>query len=299
MNKYTIAKLPKSQVEIKAEISAEDFKAFEQKALDEIAKNFETAGFRKGMAPKDLVKSKTGDQKILDRAAAIAIESTFPEAAAQNSLAPLGYPQVSVLKLAPGNPFEYKAVVAVYPQFDLPDYKQIAAEFEAPRAEVSDEDIKRLKMEKERHLREDARQKMLEAMAQKMEVEIPDILVERETQQMMDDLKERTPQVLRISFEQYLKKLGKTEEALREEMAKDNAAKIKKYLLLEEIAKAEKIDATDEEVAAAIEKSREGDLENKAGGEEKAPDEQKKAYYRQTLKTEKVFEFLETNFKKS
>lgn len=298
MNKYTITKLPKSLVEIKAEIPADDFTNFEQKALDEIAKEAEIPGFRKGMAPKDLVKSKTDGQKILDRAAAIAIETTFPEAVAQNSLSPLGYPEVNVLKLASGNPFEYKAVVVVYPQLNLPDYKQIAAGFEAPRAEVTEEDIKRVKMEKERKMREDLRHKILENLAQKTEVEIPDVLIERETERMMADLEEKTPQALRISFEEYLKKLGKTRDELRGDIAKDNEAKIKNYLVLEEIAKIEKIEASDEEVNAAIKKSQGESRENAPSAQERDPDGQTKAYYRQNLKTEKVFEFLETNFKK-
>lgn len=51
------------------------------------------------------------------------------------------------------------------------------------------------------HLREDA----LEAIAKETEVEIPDILVERETEKMMRQLKERTPQTVNMSFEDYLK----------------------------------------------------------------------------------------------
>jgi hypothetical protein len=54
------------------------------------------------------------------------------------------------------------------------------------------------------HLREDA----LEAVAQKTAIEIPDILIERETEKMMRQLKEKTPQVLNMSFDEYLKKLG-------------------------------------------------------------------------------------------
>jgi len=67
------------------------------------------------------VKAKIGGQKILDRAAMLAIDDSFPKAAAENNIEPLGYPQISILKLAPGNSFEYKALAAVYPQAKLPD----------------------------------------------------------------------------------------------------------------------------------------------------------------------------------
>jgi hypothetical protein len=81
-------------------------------------------------------------------------------------------------------------------------------------------------------------------------------------------------------------------------MAKDNEAKIKNYLILSEIAKQEKIEATEDEVAAAVKKAVENNEEGGPISEEEAANEQVKAYYRDTLKTEKVFEFLESQFKK-
>lgn len=294
MNKITVNKLPKSRVEIVVEIAPEDFARFEEKALELIARDFEIAGFRKGAAPKDVVKKRAGQEKILDRAAMLAVEASFPEAVGQNSLTPLGYPEVSILKLAPGNPFEYKAVVAVYPQAVLPDYKKIAAGFEIPKIEITEEDIKRLKMEKERHAREHLRQDLLADLAKNTQAEIPDILIEQETQNTLARLKEKTPQVLNMAFEDYLKKLGKTEEQLKNEIARDNEEKIKSYLVLQEIAKNEKIEISDEEIGAAIKKEI-PDGQDRLTAEEEG---QAKAYWRQNLQTEKVFEFLEANSNK-
>jgi len=295
MNKYTITKLPKSQVEIKVEMPAESLAEFEQKALDEIAKEVDIAGFRKGAAPKEVVKSKVGDQKILDRAAMMAVEDSFPKAAAENKIEPLGYPEVSILKLAQGNALEYKAVVAVYPQVDLPDYKKIAGEAEFKAPELTDEDINRLKMEKERHAREHWRRDLLDSLAQKSAIEIPDVLVQGETQKTIAEFKGRISQMTGMSFEEYLKKTGKTESQIQDEIAKDSEVKIKNFLVLQEIAKQEKIDVNDGEVAAAMAKSREA-------GQEEVPDngqeEQLKAYWRQNLQTEKVFELLESDSKK-
>jgi len=298
MNKTTITKLPKSLVEINVEIPAEDFSVFVEKALVEIAKDAQIAGFRRGTAPKEVVKERIGQAKILDRAASMAIEATIPVVITENHIEPLGYPQVNILKLAEGNPMEYKAVVAVYPQVGLPDYKQIAGQFELKKAEVTEEDINRLKMEKERHAREHLREDVLEAVAKKTNVEVPDILIERETERMMGQLKEKTPRALNMSFEEYLGKLGKTEDELRQTMAHDNELKIKNYLVLQELGKSGKIEVTDAEITAAIKK--EATKEGTAAGEESNEeiDGQAKEYYRETLKTEKTFEFLETFFKK-
>ncbi len=295
MNKYTVKKLPKSQVEILAEIPADGFAEFAQRALDEIAKSAEIPGFRKGTAPKEMVKAKIGEQKILDRAAVLAIDDSFPRAAAENNIEPLGYPQISILKLAPGNPFEYKAIAAVYPQAKLPDYKKIAAELEFKAPEVSEEDIKRLKMEKERHARRHWREDLLEKLAEDSKMEIPEILVAGEAQKAMEDFKERVPKMTGMDFAGYLKKIGKTEAQAQEDIAKDSETRIKRFLILQEIAKAEKIDVGEEEIAAAIAKSR-GENGEDAG--DAANEEREKAYWRQELQTEKVFEFLEANSKK-
>jgi len=293
MNKYTVKKLPKSQVEILVEIPAADFAEFVQRALEEIAKNAEIPGFRKGAAPKETVKAKIGEQKILDRAAMLAIDDSFPRAAAENGIEPLGYPQISVLKLAPGNPFEYKAVAAVYPQTKLPDYKKIAADLEFKTPEVSAEDIGRLQMEKERHARRHWRDDLLEKLVKESELEIPDILAAGEAEKSMEDFKKRVGQMTGMEFAEYLKKIGKTETQVREDITKDSESRIKSFLVLQEIIKAEKIEVGDEEIAAAIAKSRGEDAESEDEDEERG-----KAYWRQSLQAEKAFEFLEGCSKK-
>lgn len=292
MNTVTVTKLPKSKLEIKIEMPSEDFEKFSGQALDAIAKDIELEGFRKGTAPRELVKNKVGDAAILDRAARLALEDAYPKAVAQSKFEPLGYPEIEITKLAQGNPFEFKATVTVFPEVKLPDYKQIASGFSFPKVTVTDEDIKRLKMEKERHEMEHARQDLMAKISQAVSIDVPEVLVERETAKMVEDLKERTPKALNMSFEDYLKKINKTEVELSASLAKENEKKIANYLILQEIAKTENIQASEEEVAAAVNKSGEGQDGDDA---DKA---QIKEYYQDTLKTEKVFEFLEGFFKK-
>jgi len=301
MNNVTVTKLPKSKVELKIEVPAPEFTAFIGKALAEIVKDAEIPGFRKGMAPKEIVKSRVGQAKILDRAAALAIEATFPLAVSENKVEPLGYPEISITKIAEGNPLEYKAAVAVYPQVAPGDYKKIAAGFKMEEVKVTDDDIKRLKMEKERHAREHLRQDLLAELAAKATLEVPEILMEGETEKMMRQLKERASQATGMSFDEYAKKIGKTEAELRQAMAKDNEQKIKNYLILQEIAKLEKIEAGEAEIAEAMKKNEAGlEGESGAGDSEKEHHHNHlKDYYRETLRTEKTFEFLESLYKKA
>jgi FKBP-type peptidyl-prolyl cis-trans isomerase (trigger factor) len=279
-------------MEIVVSLPEADFVAFTKSALEEIAKDAEMEGFRKGAAPKELVRQRVGEQKILERAANLAIENIYPQIVAENKIEPLGYPEVDIIKLVPNNPFEFRATVSVFPQIKLADYKAIAAKTIAKEVEVTPEEIKRLKMEKQRHEQEHAREDLINRIAASSEFELPEVLVASETEKMIRELKEKTPNMLHMSFEDYLKKLNKTEKELEQEIFAQNYQKIGNYLILEEIAKVEKIEPSQEDIAAAIKRVSE-DHEG-----EGLDSDRLKEYYGSVVKTEKVFELLESLFGK-
>lgn len=267
-----------------------DFMAYTKAALEEMAKDAELEGFRKGTAPKELVKQRVGSHKILERAAKLAIEKIYPQIVVENKIEPLGYPEVDITKLAENEPLEFKAVISVFPEIKLADYRAIAAQTVAKEVVLTEDEIKRLKMEKERHEREHEREDLINKIAAASELEVPEVLVAGETEKMMRQLKERTPEMLRMSFEDYLAKSKKTEKDLEGEIFDQNRQKIKNYLVLEEIAKREKIEPTAEEIETAVKQAA-----NASEGEG-LDSERLKEYYRDVVKTEKVFELLESLF---
>lgn len=292
MNKATINKLPKSKIETLVEIPAEEFGKFIETALDEFVKELEVEGFRKGMAPKELVARKAGDARILERASKIAIEDSYPKVITENHLEPLGYPEVEIVKLAKGNPFEYKFIISVFPDVTLGDYKETAKQITFKEPEVTDEDIKRLKMEKAQHEKEHIREDLLDKLRVIATIEVPEVMIARETERMMEDLRRKTPQALNMPFEDYLKKIKKTEDELKATFNDDNEKKIKNFLILQEIAKIEKIEPTEKEIEDVVEKVTSGEQK------ENLDMNYLKEYYKDIVKNEKVFELLESFFKK-
>jgi FKBP-type peptidyl-prolyl cis-trans isomerase (trigger factor) len=292
MNKATINKLPKSKIETLVEIPVEEFEKFMEAALSEFVKELEVEGFRKGMAPKELVARKAGNARILERASKIAIEDSYQKVITENKLEPLGYPEVEIVKLAKGDPFEYKFIVSVFPEVVLGDYKEIAKQIIFKEPEVTDDDIKKLKMEKARHEKEHIREDLLDKLRVIATIEVPEAMVARETERMMEDLRRKTPQALNMPFEEYLKKIKKTEDELRATFNDDNEKKIKNFLILQEIAKTEKIEPTEKEVEDVIEKVTSGEPK------ENLDLNYLKEYYKDIVKNEKVFDLLETFFKK-
>ncbi len=125
--KTSIKQLPKSQVELTIELSQEEIGPYQEQAAKSLSYGTKIAGFRPGKAPYEMVERELGTMKILQEAAELAIEKSFTEAIIENKLVTIGPPQVTLEKLAPGNPLSYKAIVSLLPKVDLTDYRKVKA----------------------------------------------------------------------------------------------------------------------------------------------------------------------------
>ncbi len=135
--KIEIKKLPKSQIELDFELTAEEFAPFVEKAVSNLSQNVKIEGFRPGKAPRNLIEQKVGSAALYEEAAELAVKKTYVAAVLEKNLNVIGRPEIQILKLAPGNPFNYKAKAAVLPEIKLPDCKTIAAETKS-RAKPAD-----------------------------------------------------------------------------------------------------------------------------------------------------------------
>jgi len=132
---------------VKKKISSPaDFLDFtRKKALKLFSDSLEISGFRKGHIPENIVTEKVGEGKILEEAVDILLKEHFPKIIEQEKLDIIGRPNVSITKLALGNPVEIKATFATIPSFELPDYRKIAVSSKQSAAskeeEVTDKEI--------------------------------------------------------------------------------------------------------------------------------------------------------------
>lgn len=94
-------------------------------------------------------------------------------------------------------------------------------------------------LEKEQIEKQRARQEILEKIGEKTKVEIPDTLIINEQKQTLENLKKMVSEKLKISFQDYLKKLGKTEEQVSDSFLLESQKKVRNYLILREIGKRE------------------------------------------------------------
>ena len=121
-----IKKLPKNEIEISAELDADSFEGYFNKALKKIGENIEIKGFRKGKAPENVLLSSVPEMKILEEMAEMAIGEHYPKIIEDEKLDVIGRPEISITKLARKNSLEFKIKSAVMPELKLPDYKKIA-----------------------------------------------------------------------------------------------------------------------------------------------------------------------------
>jgi trigger factor len=126
--------------ELEVEVSAEEVNAEWDKALLEYASRARLDGFRRGKAPREMVK-RLFYQDIKDSV----IESLAPralrESLTRQNISPVGTPTISEVVFREGQPFRFKAVVEVLPAFELPSYKKIRVI--KREAVVEEEDVDR------------------------------------------------------------------------------------------------------------------------------------------------------------
>ncbi len=133
----------------------------------------------------------------------------------------------------------------------------------------------------------------IKAVCEDSKLDVPSGMIELEVDNMLKDFEQRLA-YQGLNLEQYLKMLGKTEEEIRKEYEPQAIEAIKSRLVLEAIIKAEKIEASEDEIKAKMEemaKSYGKDVE------ELSKNENLKNYLEEGIKSEKALEFIVANAK--
>ena len=142
----------------------------------------------------------------------------------------------------------------------------------------------KLTKNKEQREKYETEEAVLKAVCEDSKLDIPSGMIELEIDNMLKDFEQRLS-YQGLNLEQYLKMIGKTEEEMRKEYEPQAIEAIKSRLVLEAIMKAEKIEASEEEIKAKMEemaKSYGKDVE------ELSKNENLKNYLAEGIKSEKV-----------
>ena len=147
-----VENLEKNMAKLTITVAAYDFTKAIKASYEKNKNKFAVPGFRKGHATQAMVEKHFGLGALLDDAINVAIDNSYPAAMQESKLEIVSRPEITITKVAKGEDFEYEALVAVYPEVKLNNYKGI--EVEKANAEVTDEDIENaLKGEQDRNSR--------------------------------------------------------------------------------------------------------------------------------------------------
>ena len=117
--------------------------------------------------------------------------------------------------------------------------------------------LAKLNEKHEKETEQDFENTVLEKAAELMEVEMPAVMVENQIDSYINDMKYRI-ESQGLSFEQYMQFTGMSEDVLREQMRPQAEKGAKVALLIENVAKAESIQATDDDLDEEVKKLAEG-----------------------------------------
>jgi len=147
-----------------------------------------------------------------------------------------------------------------------------------------------LSIQAEQRTREEFEEKVIDAVVDLSKVEFPPVLVDSELERLMEQ-QARWMQESGLKLEEYLSRMKKTEEELREETRPVAAKRVTRSLVLNKVAEAEKIEVTDEEITADLEKLVQGS-ENKTEMKERIGSPQVRGSMEQMLVTQKTIQRL-------
>lgn len=234
----TLAKEANGTIQLNIVIPKDMINKAEQQALADVAKDAELPGFRKGKAPLSNVKANLPKETLIKKTLNLILAKIVSEAIEEHKIKPIIYPRIEVLKANEGEDWEIRALTCEMPVFDVVNYKTVVKN--ASKAQKGKEIS-----------REEKEQAIFKLLLETIKIQIPKILIEEEVNNKLAALLERIEK-LGLTLEGYLTSLGKTTEQLRQEYETQAERTIALELILDRIAKEEKIEITDKQIDEMI-----------------------------------------------
>lgn len=214
----------------------------------------------------------------------VEVNVTFPE-------------QYQAAELA-GKPATFKVKINEIRAKELPElndeFVQDVSEFDT-MAEYREDTKKKLQERKENAAKGTKEDEAIQKIIDKSKMEIPEAMIDMQAENMIEEFAQRIS-AQGMSFDQYMQFSGMTIDKMKEQVRPEALQRIQSSLVLEQIAKEENLEATDEDVDAEITKMAEmygmkaEDLKSYMG-------ESEKESMKRDLAVKKAVEFIMANVK--
>lgn len=252
--------------------------------INDLVKNSELKGFRKGKAPKDLVEKQADQGKVYGEVINRLLPLSYAAAINKHGLKPVVAPKVTIKSAEQGKDWQFSATSCELPEVKLGDYQKIVKGALAknnlwtPDKGKPDEKPQEMTPTQKLNI-------IAQALIKEIKIDLPDLLVETERDRLLSRLLDQIQQ-LGLTIEQYAASNHKTVEQIKTESAVSAASTLKLELILQAVAEDKKFTVKKEEIDKMI----------AASGDEKikkqldSPGE--RAYIETVLRKRQAIDFL-------
>lgn len=225
-----------------------------QKALEQAQEQLKQDGFRKGKAPLSMVKNKLGQGYLVQKTAEVVLPEAYSTYVKEHDLKPLTEPDIHPKSVEEGQAWTFEVAIPERPEIKLGDWQKIAkkAKSEWEKKQAKNEKTKDQKDSGPKNPEDDSPvQAMVEALLEKIEVKVPELLLRRETENQLHQL-EHQLEHMGMTMPDFLDKSGQSSEDIQRDYAARSLGSLRVELLLGEIIAEEKVTVSEEEITTAL-----------------------------------------------
>lgn len=236
-----LTKAPDGTITLKITIPWATVEEARSKVVDNLVKNIQVPGFRKGMAPKNVAETHLKKEAVQEDVLKEVLGKAYNEAVQAEKLTPIITPRIHVDTFEDGTDLVFTAELCEAPTLTLGDYKKAVSEV------TSKSKIIQVGQEPKKPSTDE----ILNAAMKDAQMTVPKVLYEQEANrllaQMLDELKS-----LGLTLEQYLASRGKTAEQMRSEYEEKAKRDLTLEFVLRKIADDEKITVGEKDVEEVL-----------------------------------------------
>ncbi len=276
----TIARADDGTIELTMTVPWTEIAKTYELVVEDMVKDAEIAGFRKGKAPRKMVEDGLDKTKVYEESIRRIVPQVYSDAITEQKITPILMPQIELKEAQEGKDWVVAARTCEAPKVTLGDYKSAINDAKANKTK------KIIVPGKEEKGDTDTKPNLddvLGALLSVTQVKLPTILVEHETNHQLSQLIDQTKK-LGLTVEQYLASTGKTSESIRADYAQQTQRTLSLEFALEAAAAQENVLVEEADIAKLL---------ATAKSDEERKSLEKEQYYLTTLvKRQKTVDLL-------
>lgn len=236
-----LTRLDDGTLKLTISIPLDQIQKTREEVMAEVKKSANIPGFRKGMAPSDLVEKSADEAKIREEILKKLLPTSYIAAVEEHKLRPILNPKIHVETIEEGKDWTYVAETCEMPEVKLGDYKKKVQDINAKsKIIVPGEEEKQTSFED-----------IVKVLLDTVKITLPSIILDQETDRLLSQTLNEIKS-LGLSLDQYLGSTGKSIESLREEYKLRAQNDITVEFTLQKIAEEEKITVSEPEIKEAL-----------------------------------------------